>query len=748
MKKKILILLGIYSLAFILGGIYIITTIESSTSTLNNLIKLYQIENQRKQLLIRIKEVQTDLHLNRTPHSKNVATIIDNVQMMERMSETCFSCHHSESVINRLLYLNNGIKEYKTMVSRVLTVRANQKRLKAEDDRTFFEAERLLEVLNTMVHQATLKLTETTQYSLNDISKSNLILFLLVSITPIFAAGLGVIFIRGFTTPAKELLSATRKLRGGSLEHRIHGLKDEFGEVAGSFNEMADQVEEYTQELERQTQEVERAHNEMSIFCQVLRQTGVQQSLDGVGTFLMRELQGILNSPYMQLLVFSTNRDFLYILSDKGVEIIQEQELLNDAEGIINGLDGILIAPENPFKPPLIPEDYPLNGRQTLIPFKVENFLEGAFVVACTEDCLCERSSLDLVSLILQQVSGSIKRAILHQEEIRSLESRIESISEFSGIIGKDPKMQVIYKLIEDIAHTDATVLIQGETGTGKEMVARAIYQESLRNEKPFVVINCSAYPATLLESELFGHEKGAFTGAVRQKAGRFEQANGGSVFLDEIGEIPLSAQIKLLRVLQTQKFERLGGEKTVSVNVRIIAATNKDLLQEVKNGNFREDLYYRLNVIPINLPTLKSRKNDIPLLARHFQLKFASEHGESPKDFSSEALRVLLDYPWPGNVRELENTIEHAVVLSKGKRIELSHLPSILISDDDLSLTADSAKTQGTIVEHEKKLLMDVLKACNWNKSQAAVQLGISRSTLYGKIKKYQVAKPTPTAD
>ncbi len=748
MKKKILITLGIYSLAFILGGIYIITTIESSTSKLNDLIKLYQIENQRKQLLIRIKSVQTDLHLKRTPYSKSVEAIVENVRRMESMSETCFKCHHSEYVINRLLFLNSGIKEYEKSVSRVLTIRADKKRVEAEDERAFLEAEKLLEELNKMVHLATLKLTEKTQYSLNDISRSNIILFVLVSITPIFAAGLGFVFIRGFTKPAKELLAATRKLRGGNLDHRIHGLKDEFGEVAESFNEMADQVGEYTQRLKGQTKELERAHNEMSTFCQVLRQTGIQQNLNGVGTFLIRELQIVLNSQYMQLFIFSSNRDFLYVLSDKGVEIIQDQDLLQAAETIIDDLDGILIGPKKPLEPPLIPEDYPLNGRQTLIPFQIENYTEGAFVVVCTQDCLCDKSRLDLVALILQQVSGSVKRAILHQEEIRSLESRIESISEFGGIIGKDSKMQVIYKLIEDIAHTDATVLIQGETGTGKEMVARAIHKQSLRNDKPFVVINCSAYPATLLESELFGHEKGAFTGAVRQKAGRFEQAHGGTVFLDEIGEIPLSAQIKLLRVLQTQKFERLGGEKTVTVNVRIVSATNKDLLQEVKNGNFREDLYYRLNVIPINLPPLKSRKNDIPLLARHFQLKFAFEHGESAKDFSSEALRVLLDYPWPGNVRELENTIEHAVVLSKGKRIEVSHLPSILISDDDNSLTAESVKPQGTIVEHEKKLLMDVLKKCNWNKSQAAVQLGISRSTLYGKLKKYKVSKPFGAAD
>jgi two-component system response regulator HydG len=341
---------------------------------------------------------------------------------------------------------------------------------------------------------------------------------------------------------------------------------------------------------------------------------------------------------------------------------------------------------------------------------------------------------------MLGQAAGVIKRAVLQEEEIREIQSRVEITAEFSGIIGKDPKMQLIYKLIEDIAPTDATGLIQGESGTGKELVARAIHRLSTRKNKPFVVINCSAYPATLLESELFGHEKGAFTGAIRQKAGRFEQAHGGTVFLDEIGEIAPSAQIKLLRVLQTQKFERLGGEKTLTVDVRIIAATNKDLLQEVKKGLFREDLYYRLNVIPIQLPPLLERRNDIPLLARHFLHRFAAEQGKKIEQFSPEALRLLLDYSWPGNVRELENTVEHATVLAKGSRVEASDLPAALYS----AISATDVDKSPTLVDHEKKLLQEVLEECGWNKKQAAKRLGISRSTLYEKLKKYQITQPT----
>jgi len=283
-------------------------------------------------------------------------------------------------------------------------------------------------------------------------------------------------------------------------------------------------------------------------------------------------------------------------------------------------------------------------------------------------------------------------------------------------------------------------VLIQGETGTGKELVAEAIHKKSLRKEKPFVVINCSAYPATLLESEIFGHERGAFTGAIRQKYGRFEQAHGGTVFLDEIGEIPSSAQIKLLRVLQTQKFERLGGEKTLDVDVRIIAATNKDLLQEVKNGRFREDLFYRLNVILMNLPPLSERNNDISLLARYFLRRIAKLHRKEIEDFRPEAMRLLLDYPWPGNVRELENSVEHAVVLAKGGWIETSDLPTVIQSI--VSATMRTLPT--TMAENEREYLENILEECGWNKKLTAIRLGISRNTLYVKLKKYKITKPT----
>jgi len=486
-------------------------------------------------------------------------------------------------------------------------------------------------------------------------------------------------------------------------------------------------------------EDLERAHSEMDTFCTMLKQIGSYRTLNGVGSLLMKAVQNIVGSQYTLLHIFNSERNMLFTLMEAGISTNEDPELVATARSILHDLDGMTIAPANKFDPPLIPNYFPA-ARQTIIPLRIRDQLEGAFVITCDSGCLCDEKALEMVALVLEYASETIKKAVSYEEEIRDLEKRVESTAEFSGLIGKDPKMQVIYKLIEDIAPTDATVLIEGESGTGKELVARAIHRRSPRHNKPFIVINCSAYPTTLLESELFGHEKGAFTGAIRQKIGRFEQAHGGTVFLDEIGEIAPSAQIKLLRVIQSQRFERLGGEKTLSVNVHILAATNKDLLQEVKNGNFREDLYYRLNVIPIHLPALRERRNDIPLLARHFLSRFVKEQDKEIIGFTSEAMRLLLDYGWPGNVRELENSIEHAVVLAKGDRVEASDLPVIVQTQGGIT----PADRLPTIEEQEKNLLLETLEKCGWVKKEAAQKLGISRTALYDKLKRYQITKPT----
>ena len=322
-------------------------------------------------------------------------------------------------------------------------------------------------------------------------------------------------------------------------------------------------------------------------------------------------------------------------------------------------------------------------------------------------------------------------------EEKLYLEDEIRSERNFSEIIGQSPRFQRILKQVETVAPTPATVLILGETGTGKELIARAIHSRSDRGNRTFVKINCAAIPTGLLESELFGHERGAFTGAVNQKIGRLELANGGTLFLDEVGDIPLELQPKLLRALQEHEFERLGGTRTMRVDIRLVAATNRDLTQMVADGRFRADLYYRLNVFPIQLPPLRSRMDDIPLLVRHFTRKLASRMGRQFDTITSESLERMRRYDWPGNVRELENLIERAVILSPGPVLQIPELGSI---------STQPANTT-TLVAAERSHILRVLKESGWKiagPDGAAARLGMKRTTLQSRMKKLQIARPS----
>jgi two-component system response regulator HydG len=550
-----------------------------------------------------------------------------------------------------------------------------------------------------------------------------------------------LLFVKRITRPLSKLAAAAGKINEDRLELNLELEQghDEVGKLTSSFNHMLGRIKDHTRRLEEKNAELDRAHKQTRTSFAIAQEIGALPNLKEVCVYLIKKLQAIVSCENMVVLVFSSNRETCFFQSEK------ESRTLNDEPvatlfAFLKSLDGMQFINKGQINPMFLPEKFQSAEQLVAFPLRNENQILGAMLIACPGNCSCVTNELELIDMILNQTSGAIHRSVSHEEEIRALRIRTEQSAGIFGIIGKDPQMQVIYKLIEDVAPTDATVLIQGESGTGKELVARAIHKQSLRMDKPFVVINCSAYPATLLESELFGHEKGAFTGAIRQKAGRFEQADGGTVFLDEIGEISSTGQIKLLRILQSQKFERLGGEQTLSVNVRVLAATNKDLLKEVKSANFREDLFYRLNVIPIQMPPLRNRRNDIPLLARHFLRHFAAEQETYAQRFSSEAMRLLLDYYWPGNVRELENSIEHAVVLTKGKTIQISDLPTVLLQAE----TEKSAGSNRTIVENERKHLLEVLDECGWNKKAAADRLGISRSTLYDKIKRYQITKPT----
>jgi len=320
------------------------------------------------------------------------------------------------------------------------------------------------------------------------------------------------------------------------------------------------------------------------------------------------------------------------------------------------------------------------------------------------------------------------------------LRKELEYQNRYNNIVASNTKMKQIFNMIDTIAGIDSTVLIQGESGTGKELIARAIYEHSPRAKAPFVVANCCVFSETLLESELFGHEQGAFTGAIKQKIGRFESAHKGVIFLDEIGDLSSTAQLKLLRVLQERSFERVGGNETIHTDVRIVAATNKNLAEEVKRGKFREDLYYRLNVIPIHLPPLRERKDDIPLLCINFMKKFSEKMDRKITHFSSNALKLLMNYTWPGNVRELENMIERAVALDKDSILDIDDFPSF---DNNNFQDGDSKILKNNLIENEKTLILETLKRTSWNKHLAAKELGINRSSLYSKLKKHNIAMP-----
>jgi two-component system, NtrC family, response regulator HydG len=305
-------------------------------------------------------------------------------------------------------------------------------------------------------------------------------------------------------------------------------------------------------------------------------------------------------------------------------------------------------------------------------------------------------------------------------------------------IIGRSPAMERMFDLVERVAPTRATVLITGDTGTGKELVARAIHEISDRARKPFVPVNCSALPETLLESELFGHTKGSFTGAIANKRGLFEEAAGGTLFLDEISTIPPSIQVKLLRALQERKLHRIGGSQPVSVDFRLLAATNLDLAEEVRAGRFREDLFYRLNVFPVRVPPLRERQTDVPLLANYFRLRFAQENGVEAPEISPDTMKRLMEYSWPGNVRELENFMERAVIMYSGARSIPFEAPAGEMERSEQNLVDTARRERWSMERLEKHYILDVLQQTGGHRGHAAEILGIDRRTLYRKLKQY----------
>ncbi len=381
------------------------------------------------------------------------------------------------------------------------------------------------------------------------------------------------------------------------------------------------------------------------------------------------------------------------------------------------------------------------------VPIKLEGKTIGALSVdRQTEKTNDFESHVRLLNIISTMIAQAVKlnklvesvQRQLRDENVR-LRQELKTRFNVNNMVGHSNAMQQVYRLIEQVADSNATVLIRGESGTGKDLVAHAIHYNSPRAEKPFIKVNCTALPETLLESELFGHEKGAFTGATERKMGRFERAHGGTIFLDEIGDFPINLQVKLLRVIQFKEFERLGGIETIKSNVRIIVATNKNLEQQIKEGVFREDLYYRVNVFPIYLPPLRERKDDIMQLADHFLEKYAAENKKNITRISTPAIEMLTSYHWPGNIRELENCIERAVLLCDEDVVRSEHLPPSLQMIKKTEQIAGHSLAE-IIANKEKELIIDALKKSGGQQRNAAKELGLTERILGYKIKTYAI--------
>jgi DNA-binding NtrC family response regulator len=359
-----------------------------------------------------------------------------------------------------------------------------------------------------------------------------------------------------------------------------------------------------------------------------------------------------------------------------------------------------------------------------------------------------KRGADDYISkgrLQIDELEMRIARALRRQDlesENRALRQRLDTRFGLENIVGQSPAMEEVFEVVRQVAPTRATVLLLGESGTGKELIAKAIHQLSPRARQPMVTVHCAALSTTLLESELFGHEKGAFTGAHERRLGRFEQAQGGTLFLDEIGEIDATLQVKLLRFLGERTFERVGSGKTLTADVRLITATNKDLEALVKAGSFREDLLFRLRVVEVALPPLRERAGDIPLLAQTFLREFAKANGKKVSGFAPDAMDALAAYAWPGNVRELQTAVERAVVMCRGESIAVRDLPASLRGDASSAIGRPAIRGAMTVEGAEKQLIIRALRECGGNRTAAAAKIGISRRTLHRKLHEYQLGE------
>ncbi|MBW2107678.1 MAG: sigma 54-interacting transcriptional regulator [Deltaproteobacteria bacterium] len=548
----------------------------------------------------------------------------------------------------------------------------------------------------------------------------------------------------------------TKALVTGRVEHAIMQ-KPEFGNRRGpSYWDcygvpMPDKsggsscLIQMTRDVTRQKiaeKELERKHNELQAINAVLLRMTYEYNLAGMCRVLQTMMGEIYPGFETWIFLLTPQRDAFYLPVGEQVEPDQyacEKAWARLRRGKLDkALLRLLVGKNVGSACSARRDDAPAVIRDLVggfstwmaVPITLEGRCHGLFVLGSSEEAMDTENELVFVEAVIRQVAGVLRYQVSKEIKEKEFQEQLAGPDRFMGMVGRSQPMQKIYHMIQSVADSSSTVLITGESGTGKELVARAIHRAGRYRDRPFVVAHCSSFVPTLVHSEIFGHEKGAFTGAVSQKRGRLERAQGGILFLDEVADLPQETQVLLLRFLQDKRFERVGGERILEADVRVIAATNKDMEKEMKLGRLREDFYYRLNVLPIRMPSLRERVADIPLLAKHFLKTYCLIEGKAIKGFETEALRFMMDYDWPGNVRELQNMVARCVVLCSRDRIGLDVLPD--------RVRSRAGMNEYALAENEKNLIVRVMRECNGNKHAAARLLHISRGTLYSKLKKY----------
>jgi PAS domain S-box-containing protein len=525
-------------------------------------------------------------------------------------------------------------------------------------------------------------------------------------------------------------------------------LKNPRGRVVGTIEHIKDitkrkQAQEALRESER---ELKRRHDELEAINRVfLRVTG-EYNLNGMGHVLEDIMKGFYPGFDAWIFLLTPDRDSFYFPRAEKEE--SRETCFDRAERKFRGLESeealLRLLTRERMRPicsggkkddcPTVIQELAAGFRTWMaVPIELEDQCFGLFMLASPSLDIEVEDDLIFVETLIRQISGVIRYQISKEGREEAFREQLTGPDKFMGIVGRSRPMQEIYRLIQSVADSKSTVLIMGESGTGKELVARAIHRAGRYKETPFIVAHCSSFVPTLVHSEIFGHEKGAFTGALTRRRGRLERAQGGILFLDEVADLPLETQVLLLRFLQERSFERVGGERLVEVDVRVVAATNKDIEEEMKAGRIREDFYYRLNVISTVLPGLRERITDVPLLANHFLRTYCLIEKKEITGFDTQAMKLMMDYDWPGNVRELQNTVARCVVLTPGRHIGVEALP------DKIRSGVGTSK-EFSLWKNERDLVATVMRECNWNKNEAARLLDISRGTLYSKLKKYDI--------